>query len=98
MFYLFTDHPFALQAGFGASGRYFKRAVDRNRIKRLSREAWRLQKKGLEEKLVNQQQRLAVFLIYNGKELPLYDQAYGKITTIIQKLSRIADENNPSHT
>jgi len=40
-----------LQAGFSASSRNFKKAVDRNRIKRLLRESYRKQKAGLIEQL-----------------------------------------------
>src|SRR5713226_7397126 len=37
-----------VKAGFTVSSKNFPRAVDRNRIKRLSREAYRIQKKELE--------------------------------------------------
>ena len=44
--YLQTEHTskFAAQAGVSVSKRNFKRAVDRNRIKRLLRESYRKQK------------------------------------------------------
>ena len=76
-----------LQFGVGASSRFFKRAVDRNRIKRLGREAWRLQKQGLLQLVEEQNKQLDVFFIYTGKELPVYEEVFTAINTAIQKLA-----------
>jgi ribonuclease P protein component len=76
----------ALQAGFGASSRHFKKAVDRNRIKRLGREAYRLQKELLLQRLTQKGLSMAVFFIYTGKELPEYTIVAEKIGVILQKL------------
>ena len=76
----------SLQAGFGASSRNFKKAVDRNRIKRLGREAYRLQKGPLLQRLTEKGLSLAVFFIYTGKELPEYATVTEKIGVILQKL------------
>jgi ribonuclease P protein component len=75
-----------LQAGFGAASRQFGKAVDRNRIKRLSREAWRLQKQPLAVQLSAKGLSLAVFVIYTGKELPDYRLVSTKIGVALQKL------------
>jgi ribonuclease P protein component len=75
-----------LQAGFGAGSRNFKRAVDRNRIKRLAREAFRLQKQPLLQRLEEKGLCLAVFFIYTGKDLPDYTTVTQKIGVILQKL------------
>ena len=80
-----------LQAGFGAGNRNFKRAVDRNRIKRLMREAYRLQKHLLEEHLEKNKLSLAVFFIYVGKELPDCQTVTGKIGLALQKLLKETD-------
>jgi ribonuclease P protein component len=78
--------PAPLQAGFGAGSRHFKKAVDRNRIKRLSREAYRLQKNPLLQQLEEKRLSLAVFFIYTGKELPDYGTVTDKIGVALQKL------------
>ena len=75
-----------LQAGFGASSRNFKKAVDRNRIKRLGREAYRLQKQPLLRQLTEKGFSMAVFFIYTGRELPVYATVTEKIGVALQKL------------
>jgi ribonuclease P protein component len=85
-----VDEPGAfLQAGFGASSRNFKTAVDRNRIKRLTREAYRLQKKKLQEMVTERGQPLSVFFIYTGKTLPGYDEVSKSIAKALDKLLEI---------
>ena len=87
--YLFTENGPALQFGAGASTRNFKKSVDRNKIKRRLREAWRLQKLPLTELLLQQNHKLAVFFIYSGKELPEYKVVFDSTTKAISKLEKI---------
>lgn len=82
-----------LQCGVGVSTRNFKKAVDRNRIKRITREAYRLQKTELDLRMKAHSQRLSVFLIYTGKELPAFTVVKEKMELIVQKLINIANEN-----
>jgi len=96
IFYSFQNCPAnvkpQLQAGFVASSRNFKTAVDRNRIKRLIKEAWRLQKNELERKLHEQSLNLNVFFIYTGRDLPAYDDIYTNMKKIILKLHDISNK------
>jgi ribonuclease P protein component len=83
----------ALQFGTGVSAKNFKRAVDRNRIKRLTREAYRLQKNPLEQQLKESRKGMHLFVTYTGMTLPEYTVVYDSMQKIINKLLKIADEN-----
>jgi ribonuclease P protein component len=78
-----------LQAGFTVSTRNFKRAVDRNRIRRLMRESYRLQKNNLLNELHENHKSLAIFFIYTGNELPEYKDIFEKIDSALQRLEKI---------
>ena len=100
--YFLVDGPWTmnhgLQFGVGVSAKNFKRAVDRNRIKRLTREAWRLQKNELTEKVKTTQKQLNVFFIYTGKEVPDFTIVRDKVTVVLKKLADKIDENISSHS
>ena len=87
-------HHAAIGFGIGVSSKVFKKAVDRNRIKRLTREAWRLQKSGLQQQLKEQNARLHIFFIYTGKELPVYQEVYDKTGKVLDKLCKLFTEIN----
>ena len=82
------NRKFSLQAGFTVSSRNFKKAVDRNRIKRLTRETYRLQKNQLQNQLQENHKSLAVFFIYTGKELPEYLELFEKVKIALEKLGQ----------
>ena len=71
----------------------FKRAVDRNRIKRLMREAYRLQKNELSNHLLELHKGMTLFILYNGKELPEYKFVYEHIGKILIRLLKFSNEN-----
>ena len=88
---------FNVQFGVGVSARNFKKAVDRNRVKRLTREAWRLQKNEMAKKAKEAQRQLNVFFIYTGKELPDFTTVKEKVAIALKKLADKIDENISSH-
>lgn len=89
-------HP--LQAGFAVSAKYFKKAVHRNKIKRLIREAYRLQKNELQQKLSETGRQIALFIIFTGKEIPDFLLVKEKLQLILDKLLQVIDENHPPHS
>ena len=88
VFYLLVDnsplHP--VQVGVGVSARNFKKAVDRNTIKRRLREAYRLHKLPLHEHLMAQQKSVAVFILWIDKQLPTTEALQDLMPAVLEKL------------
>lgn len=75
---------FPVQAGFSVGKKIFKRAVQRNFIKRRMREAYRLNKNELYEQMGDKQ--MAVFFIFVGKTIPEYSLIESSMKKSIKKL------------
>jgi len=84
---LSTFYP--VQAGFSVPKKHFKHAVDRNRIKRLMREAYRLNKVSLYENLAGRKEQMAIMFVYKGKELPKHEAVTKAVLHCMNKISKI---------
>lgn len=98
IYYLIQKMNPGLQFGIGVSGKNFKNAIDRNRIKRLTREAYRSQKLPLQEKVKQLNKAVNIFFVYTGKELPDFILVKEKVAVALKKLELIIDENVSSHS
>lgn len=83
VFYLPIENKGKTQAGFAVPKRNFKNAVDRNRIKRQLREAYRLQKHLLKNK---EDVKFALFFLYLGKDKLTYTSIEKGIKRLLEKI------------
>jgi len=65
----------------------FKQAVKRNRIKRLIREAYRLNKQALLQHLREKEQGLLIGFLFIGNELPDWKMVEGAVMKALSALS-----------
>ena len=81
--YLSASASTTLQAGFTVSSRNFRKAVDRNRLKRLMREAYRVQKQPLIDELEAVSKQMILFFIYTGKEMETFEVVKKKMNQLL---------------
>lgn len=89
---------FPVKTGVGVSRKYFKKAVDRNRIKRLLREAYRTEKVSLHEYLTGSGKQVLIFLLYIDKSLPEYPAIKTKMHVALHKLIKELNETSAENT
>lgn len=71
-----------MQCAFSVSKRHFKKAVDRNRIKRLLRASYRKIKPALYEKLPRPYMGM---ILFNGKEIPSQKNTDKSVEILLEK-------------
>jgi ribonuclease P protein component len=77
----------AFQMVISVPKRNFKKAHDRNRIRRQLKEAFRLNKVALEEKLIEQKQQIALFIVYTERTALEYKVLESKMKKLIQQIT-----------
>jgi len=83
----FQSKKEVFQIVISAPKRTFRHAHDRNRIKRLCKEAIRLNKEALQNYLVHSNKSVSIFLIYSAKEEISLEVLSKKITRLFKKLT-----------
>ena len=78
---------------FSAPKRTFKKAYQRNRIKRICKEAVRHNKSILENYLTENGIQLAVFLVYSAKEELDHQQLQKKTTKLFNEITKTLHAN-----
>tara|TARA_Y100000385_G_C12790174_1_gene507285 strand:+ start:150 stop:545 length:396 start_codon:yes stop_codon:yes gene_type:complete len=73
--------------GVSVPKKKFKRAVDRNRIKRLVKEALRLNKSILSQEVFKQNIEIHIMILFNGEKIPNYNFVEIKIKEILTRLA-----------
>lgn len=80
------EEPGGLQFMVSVPKKQFKRANDRNKIKRQTREAWRTQNLILKEKMNMSGKKMQVAFLYQSKEGLSFTQISAAIVKAISKL------------
>ena len=98
LIYLTEKGSSEVKAGFTVSSKTFPRAVDRNRIKRLCRESFRLQKNELISCAEKNESGIHLFFIYTAREILSFDEIRNRLKQVLDKLIKIWNEEIPANS
>ena len=90
------DHP--VKVGVGTSTKYFKKGVDRNSIKRLLREIYRIEKLPLHDHLHASRKQVVIFFLYVDRSIPEYAELKTKMQVALHKLTKQLNEAGAENT
>lgn len=80
------DLTFPVQVVFTVSKKHFPNATQRNKVKRLLREAYRKNKQSLINLLLKKNKKLHIAVIFTSKELPNYKLIEQKLIIALNKI------------
>lgn len=86
-----------VRTAFTVPKRKFKKATERNKLKRRMKEAFRQHKHGLYDTLTKSGKQLAMVFVYTGKEPVSYAIITEKIVILLQELQQLVpgyDDDN----
>ena len=85
---------YPVQMAVSVPKKNFKKAVTRNRIKRMIREAYRKNKSSLYDFLKKNEAKCTVLIIYHAKGEITYQEIESKIVLTLQRLLEENEKNN----
>jgi len=86
----------AVQSTFSIPKRLVPKAVNRNRIKRIIREAYRLNKHNLYDALENNKLQYALIFIYQDRVIPNYHEIALLMQQTIPEIAKALNQYQPS--
>jgi len=83
--------PFPAQVVFSVPKRLYKRAHDRNLLKRQLRETYRYRKHELYQLLEQKEQKIALMIVYIAKEKIEFSQLEVAMTKVVARFKKVLE-------
>jgi ribonuclease P protein component len=84
----------SIKCGFSVPKRKFKKAVDRNYIKRIMREAYRINKSELTAIVEKNELQMHLLLTFIGDDVPNFQYIESKIILTLQRLIKLNEKSD----